>query len=56
MQTRIVNIRAAAKAALEEGLCRVVAGYAPGAIAMRARPVFIDKPEDAGKLTWSSFC
>jgi ferredoxin len=56
VRTRIVNIRAAAREALENGQCRVVAGYAPGTIAMRARPIFIDKPEDVHKLTWSSFC
>jgi len=56
MRKRIVGIRAAARQALEEGLCRTVAGYAPGTMAMRARPIFIDRPEDAGKLTWSSFC
>lgn len=33
-----------------------IIGYSYGTLAGKCVPVFIDKPEEAGKLTWNSFC
>jgi formate dehydrogenase (coenzyme F420) beta subunit len=56
MHARINNIREAARQALTQGLCKAVLGYAPGTVAMRARPLLIGAPEEAARLTWSAFC
>jgi ferredoxin len=56
MKARAEKIREIAKRLLQEGKVDVVIGYARGASPMREQPYFARTPEEAGQLTWSSFC
>jgi ferredoxin len=49
------KIRKLAKDALESGKAEVVIGFAQGSLPGRYVPVFVTKPEDAGKLVWGPF-
>jgi ferredoxin len=41
---------------LSEGKVELVIGWEAASLPLRARPAFIKKAEDAGKLVWNSFC
>jgi ferredoxin len=56
MKARAEKIREIAKRLLQEGKADVVIGYARGAAPMREQPFFARTPEEAERLTWSSFC
>jgi len=46
----------AARSLLSEGKVSVVIGWEAGTLPLRARPVFLTRAEDAGRLVWNSFC
>jgi NAD-dependent dihydropyrimidine dehydrogenase PreA subunit len=50
------KIRETAKKLLSEGQVDCVLGYEAGTVPMRERPFFAYTPEEAEKLTWTSFC
>ncbi len=56
MKARAEKIREIAKRLLQEGKVDVVVGYTKGTSPMRAQPHFARTPEEADRLTWSSFC
>ncbi len=49
------SIREEAKRAMESGV-KVVIGWGAGSVPFKTTPVFIEKPEDAGKLVWNPAC
>ena len=52
----IENIRREAERILKEGVVDLVIGFEEGTIPLKSTPVFIEKPEEAQKLVWNSFC
>jgi coenzyme F420-reducing hydrogenase beta subunit len=56
MKNRAEKIREIARRLLTEGAVDVVIGYAKGTSPMREQPFLARTPEEAGQLTWSSFC
>jgi ferredoxin len=50
------KIREKAEKLLRDGKVDLVIGFEKGTLPMKARPVFISKPEDAKKLIWNPFC
>lgn len=50
------QIREEAKKALESGKASVVIGWGEGSMPFKTTPVFISRPEDAGKLVWNPVC
>ena len=56
MEAIAQKIRETAKRLLSEGKVDVVIGFAQGSVPMREYPYFAYTPEEAEKLTWSSFC
>jgi len=56
MSNSLTNqIREEARKLLSARKVDLVIGYGEGDNPMRTRPVFVDNPEDAGKLVWPSF-
>lgn len=49
-------LRDTAKEILEKGTVSLVIGYGAGSVPFKTTPVFIEKPEDAGKLVWNPAC
>ncbi|MBE3589042.1 MAG: Coenzyme F420 hydrogenase/dehydrogenase, beta subunit C-terminal domain [Thermoanaerobacteraceae bacterium] len=50
------RLRATAQQLLESGQVNLVIGYGPGSEAGRVIPLFISKPEEAGRLVWNPLC
>ncbi len=50
------KIRETAEKMLKDGKVDLIIGFEKGTLAMKARPAFITKPEDAKKLIWNGFC
>lgn len=50
------KVREAARKLLAGGKVKAVIGFEEGSIPLRAAPVMITKPEEAGKLVWNPFC
>ncbi len=50
------RIADAARALLSEGKVDLVIGWQTGTLPLRARPAFVTSAEQAGELSWSSFC
>lgn len=49
-------IRKFAADVLSSGEAEVVIGYEEGTIPLTARPAFVTKPEEAGRLVWNGLC
>ena len=49
-------IRETAARLLTEGRVALVLGYEAGSVPFRTAPAFIERPEDAARLTWGPFC
>jgi len=45
-----------ARGLLADGRVDLVIGWEAGTLPLRARPAFVRKAEDAGRLTWNAFC
>lgn len=50
------KIREEAARVLAEGRAQVVVGFEEGTLPLTAAPVFITRPEDAGRLVWNAAC
>lgn len=50
------KIQEEAKKALESGEVGLVIGWGKGSVPFKTTPVFVEKPEDAGKLVWNPAC
>jgi coenzyme F420-reducing hydrogenase beta subunit len=50
------KIREEAKKALEDGKAAMVIGWGAGSVPFRTTPVFIENPDDVGKLVWNPAC
>ncbi|MDN5346787.1 MAG: hypothetical protein PWP65_351 [Clostridia bacterium] len=56
MNTLTEKMRALARELLEKGEVKYIIGWEKGSLWYQSPPVFIDRPEDAGRLIWDEFC
>ncbi len=56
MSDPVKEMQEIARGLLESGSVAMVIGYTEGSLPGITRPIFIEKPEDAGKLVWNESC